>query len=115
MYPYFYKKEKDHIQFLSITVLLCVFDFKTDYGILYPGLRCLLCGEIIKAMKLKEGYNKYYLDSQVFKTHLNTFHANCGVFILLHYSSIRSLLIENKNELKTEVTHSISSILMIMC
>ena len=109
MYPYFYKKEKDHIQFLSITVLLCVFDFKTDYGILYPDLRCLLCGEIIKAMKLKEGYNKYFLDSQVFKTHLNTFHANCGVFILSHYSSIQSLFIENENELKTEVTHSISS------
>ena len=54
LYPYFYKKEKDHIQFLSITVLLCVFDFKTDYGILYPDLRCLLCGEIIKAMLLKE-------------------------------------------------------------
>ena len=109
MYPYFYKKEKDHMQFSSITVLLCVFDFKTDYGILYPDLRCHFYGEIIKAMLLKEYFNKYYLDSQVFKTHLNTYHANGGEFILSHHSSIQSLLIENENELKTEVTHSISS------
>ena len=54
LYPYFYKKEKDHMKFSSITVLLCVFDFKTDYGILYPDLRCLFYGVIIKAMLLKE-------------------------------------------------------------
>ena len=98
------------MKFSSITVLLCVSGFNTNKdGIRYPELRCLLCGEVIKAMKPKKGYNKYFLDSQVFKNHLNTCHNNCGDFILSHYSSIQSLLNENENELKTEVTHSISS------
>ena len=51
----FYKKEKDHMKFSSITVLLCVSGFNTNKdGIRYPELRCLLCGEVIKAMKPKK-------------------------------------------------------------
>ena len=80
----FTRMRKNHMQFSSITALLCISGFKTDSSISYPELRSLLCGEVIKAMKLKEGYNKYYLDSQVFKTHLNTYHNNCGDFILSH-------------------------------
>ena len=62
-----------------------------------------------KSYEAKKGYNKYFLDSQVFKNHLNTCHNNCGDFILSHYSSIQSLLNENENELKTVVTYSIGS------
>ena len=55
LYPYFYQKEKDHMKFSSITVLLCVSGFNTNKdGIRYPELRCLLCGEVIKAMKPKK-------------------------------------------------------------
>ena len=96
------------MKFSSITVLLCVSGFNTNQdGIRYPELRCLLCGEVIPAMKLKNGYKKYYLDSQKFKIHLDTNHNNCGDFILSHYSSVKSLLIENENELKTVVTYDI--------
>ena len=42
------------MKFSSITVLLCVSGFNTNKdGIRYPELRCLLCGEVIKAMKPK--------------------------------------------------------------
>ena len=108
MYPYFYKNEKDLGNISSITCLLCISKFITDKdGIRYPELRCLLCGEVISAMKLKNEYKKYYLDSQKFKIHLDTNHNNCGDFILSHYSSVKSLLIENENELKTVVTYDI--------
>ena len=87
---------------------MCVPGFNTNKDdIFYPEFRCLLCEEVIPAMKLKNGYKKYYLDSQKFKIHLNTNHNNCGDFILSHYSSVQSLLIENENELKTEVTYDI--------
>ena len=108
MYPYFYKNEKDLGNISSITCLLCISKFITDKdGIRYSELRCLLCGEVISAMKLKNEYKKYYLDSQKFKIHLDTNHNNCGDFILSHYSSVKSLLIENENELKTVVTYDI--------
>ena len=42
------------MQFSSITVLLCISGFKTDYGMLYPELCCCLYGEVIKAMKLNK-------------------------------------------------------------
>ena len=87
---------------------MCVPGFKTSKDdIFYPEFRCLLCEEVIPAMKLKNGYKKYYLDSQKFKIHLNTNHNNCGDFILSHYSSVQSLLNENENELKTVVTYDI--------
>ena len=108
LYPYFYKNEKDLGNISSITCLLCISKFITDKdGIRYPELRCLLCGEVISAMKLKNEYKKYYLDSQKFKIHLDTNHNNCGDFILSHYSSVKSLVIENENELKTVVTYDI--------
>ena len=44
-----HKSERSHA-ILIYYCLLCIFGFKTNYGILYPDLRCLLCGEIIKAM-----------------------------------------------------------------
>ena len=87
---------------------MCVPGFKTSKDdISFPEFRCLLCEEVIPAMKLKYGYKKYYLDSQKFRIHLNTNHNNCGDFILSHYSSVQSLLVENENELKTEVTYDI--------
>ena len=87
---------------------MCVSGFKTNKDdISFPELRCLLYEEVIKAMKLKNGYKKYYLDCQEFRIHLNTNHNNCGDFILSHYSSVQSLLIENENELKTVVTYDI--------
>ena len=87
---------------------MCVPGFNTNKDdIFYPEFRCLLCEEVIPAMKLKNEYKKYYLDSQKFRIHLNTNHNNCGDFILSHYSSVQSLLIENENELKTEVTYDI--------
>ena len=73
------------MKFSSIIVLLCVSGFKTNKDdISFPELRFLLYEEVIKAMKLKVEKKKYYLDSQVFKTHLNTYHNNCGDFILSH-------------------------------
>ena len=87
---------------------MCVSGFKTNKDdISFPELRFLLYEEVIKAMKLKVEQKKYYLDIQVFKTHLNTSYDNCEDFILLHYCSFESLLIKNDNELKTVVTYAI--------
>ena len=71
------------MKFSSITVLLCVSGFNTNQdGIRYPELRCLLCGEVIKAMKRK--------NIKVMDVFLHEYHRNTFTSILLDVVEMKS-------------------------
>ena len=71
------------MKFSSITVLLCVSGFNTNKdGIRYPELRCLLCGEVIKAMKPK--------NIKVMVVFLHEYHKNTFTSILLDVVEMKS-------------------------
>ena len=71
------------MKFSSITVLLCVSGFNTNKdGIRYPELRCLLCGEVIKAMKPK--------NIKVMVVFLHEYHKNTFTSILLDVVKMKS-------------------------
>ena len=71
------------MKFSSMTVLLCVSGFYTNKdGIRYPELRCLLCGEVIKAMKPK--------NIKVMDVFLHEYHNNTFTSILLDVVEMKS-------------------------
>ena len=78
------------MKFSSITVLLCVSGFNTNKdGIRYPELRCLLCGEVIKAMKPK---NIKVLVVFLHEYHNNTFSSILDVMEMKSNSDTKAVM-----------------------
>ena len=78
------------MKFSSITVLLCVSGFNTNKdGIRYPELRCLLCGEVIKAMKPK---NIKVLVVFLHEYHKNTFTSILDVMEMKSNSDTKAVM-----------------------